>query len=106
MLAGSGAPPPEENPTERKYNFLLQPTITWPSLLAAYLRQYTFPGLTNPETCIRLLTVNRESGRHNPEYRLTLAICLSPQADSDRGARSRRSVLLGVRVHPTRPDAI
>ncbi len=40
-LAGSGAPPPEENPTERKYNFLLQAAITWPSLLAAYLRQST-----------------------------------------------------------------
>jgi len=38
-LAGSGAPPPEENPTERKYNFLPQAAITWPSLLAGYLRQ-------------------------------------------------------------------
>jgi hypothetical protein len=41
MLAGSGVPPPEENPTERKYNFLLQAAFAWLRLLAAYLRLRT-----------------------------------------------------------------
>ena len=41
MLAGSGAPPPEEIPTEREYSFLLPPTIAWFSFLAGYLRQRT-----------------------------------------------------------------
>jgi hypothetical protein len=31
MLAGSGAPPPEENPTERKYNFFLPPQSRSPA---------------------------------------------------------------------------
>ncbi|MFZ1014293.1 MAG: hypothetical protein WAN28_13195, partial [Terracidiphilus sp.] len=43
MLAGSGAPPPEENPTERKYNFLLQPRSRgpayWPLISANSLVQ-------------------------------------------------------------------
>jgi hypothetical protein len=37
MLAGSGTPPPEENPTERKYNFLLPQSRSpayWPVISA------------------------------------------------------------------------
>jgi hypothetical protein len=39
MLAGSGAPPPEEIQLKEKYNFLLPASITWFSFLAGYLRQ-------------------------------------------------------------------
>jgi hypothetical protein len=37
MLAGSGAPPPEEIQLKEKYNFLLPDSITWFSFLAGYL---------------------------------------------------------------------
>jgi hypothetical protein len=41
IIAGSGAPPPEENPTERKYTFLPTGRRAGIKLLAGYLRRFT-----------------------------------------------------------------
>jgi hypothetical protein len=47
MLAGSGTPPPEENPTERKYNFLLPQSRSpayWPVISAGVLIKRSWRG--------------------------------------------------------------